>query len=167
LTLRETLSFGTSTPALLQVLLASRAHEALYEPVHRLDVLDTSFGHRKDAAMINGAHVILYSDDADATRAALAKVLGTRSVDAGEGWLIFALPPAELAVHPAEEGGRAELYLMTDDVAATVADLQAEGIEVARPVSDQGWGLLTAIALPGGVELGLYQPRHPTAAQPG
>ena len=116
--------------------------------------------------MINGAHAILYSDDAEATRAVLAKVLGTRSVDAGGGWLIFALPPAEIAVHPAVAGGRAELYLMTDDVAATVAALQAEGIEVARPVSDQGWGLLTAITLPGGVELGLYQPRHPTATQP-
>ena len=116
--------------------------------------------------MINGAHAILYSDDAEATRATLAKVLGTRSVDAGGGWLIFALPPAEIAVHPAEVGGRAELYLLCDDVAATVAALQAEGIEVATPISDQGWGLLTAIALPGGVELGLYQPRQPTAAQP-
>ena len=116
--------------------------------------------------MINGAHAILYSHDADATRAALAKVLGTRSVDAGGGWLIFALPPAEIAIHPAEEGGRAELYLLCDDVAATVAALRAEGIEVARPISDQGWGLLTTIILPGGVELGLYQPRHPTAAQP-
>jgi hypothetical protein len=85
------------------------------------------YGQRKDAAMSNGAHAILYSDDADATRATLAKVLGTRSVDAGGGWLIFALPPAELAVHPAERGGRAELYFMTDDVAATVAALQAEG----------------------------------------
>ena len=116
--------------------------------------------------MINGAHAILYSDDADATRAALARVLGTRSVDAGGGWLIFALPPAEIAVHPADEGGHAELYLMCDDVAATVDALRAEGIEVARSISDQGWGLLTAIALPGGVELGLYQPRHPTATQP-
>jgi hypothetical protein len=77
-------------------------------------------------------------------------VLGTRSVDAGGGWLIFALPPAELAVHPAEEGGRAELYLLCDDVAATVTALRAEGIEVARPISDQGWGLLTAISLPAG-----------------
>ena len=102
--------------------------------------------------MINGAHAILYSDDADATRAALTNMLGTRSVDAG-GWLIFAPPPAEL-------------YLMSDDVAATVAALQAEGVEIARPISDQGWGLLTAITLPGGVELGLYQPQHPTAAQP-
>jgi hypothetical protein len=116
--------------------------------------------------LINGAHAILYSNDAAATRATLAKVLGTRSVDAGGGWLIFALPPAELAVHPAEQGGRTELYLMTDDVAATVAALEAEGVEIARPISDQGWGLLTAIALPGGVELGLYQPQHPTAAQP-
>jgi hypothetical protein len=137
----------------------------LYEAIHRLDVPCTSSGHRKDAAMINGAHAILYSDDAEATRAALAKVLGTRSVDAGGGWLIFALPPAEIAVHPAEEGGRAELYLLCDDVAATVTALRAEGIEVTRPVSDQGWGLLTAITLPGGIELGLYQPRHPTAAQ--
>jgi hypothetical protein len=85
--------------------------------------------------MINGAHAILYSHDAAATQAALAKVLRTRSVDAGGGWLIFALPPAELAVHPAQEGGGAELYLLCDDVAA----LQAEGVEVARPTSDQGW----------------------------
>jgi hypothetical protein len=113
--------------------------------------------------MINGMHAILYSQDADATRDALRKLLGTRSVDAGGGWLIFALPPAEIAVHPDGEGGRAELYLMCDDVAATVAALQAEGFQAARPVSDQGWGLLTAITLPGGVELGLYQPRHPTA----
>ena len=116
--------------------------------------------------MINGAHAILYSDDADATRTASAKVLATRSVDAGGGWLIFALPPAELAVHPATDSGRVELYLMTDDVAATVTALKADGIEVTRPISDRGWGLLTAITLPGGVELGLYQPRHPTAAQP-
>ena len=113
--------------------------------------------------MINGMHAILYSADADATRDALREVLGTRSVDAGGGWLIFALPPAEIAVHPAGEGGRAELYLMCDDVAATVVALEAKGLQAARPVSDQGWGLLTAIALPGGVELGLYQPRHPTA----
>jgi hypothetical protein len=88
--------------------------------------------------MINGAHAILYSHDADATRAALAQDAGGRSVDAGGGWLIFALPPAEIAVHPADEGGRAELYPMTDDVTATVAALQAEGIEMARPISDQG-----------------------------
>src|SRR5512133_370001 len=116
--------------------------------------------------MINGAHAILYSDDADATRAALAKVLGTRSVDAGGGGLIFALPPAEIAVHPAEEGGRAELYRLCDDVAATVAARRPDEIEVPRPISDQERGLLTPTTLPGGVELGLYQPRHPPATQP-
>jgi hypothetical protein len=116
--------------------------------------------------VINGAHAILYSADADATRAALAAVLGTRSVDAGGGWLILALPPAEVAVHPVHPGaeaGRAELYLMCEDVQATLAALRAKGVEATRPVSDEGWGLLTAIALPGGVEVGLYQPRHPTA----
>jgi predicted enzyme related to lactoylglutathione lyase len=87
-------------------------------------------------------------------------------VDAAGGWLILALPPAEVAVHSAEAAAGPELYLMTDDVAATVAALQAEGIQAARPISDQGWGLLTAITLPGGVQLGLYQPRHSTAGQP-
>jgi hypothetical protein len=113
--------------------------------------------------VINGAHAILYSADADATRAALREVLETRSVDAGGGWLIFALPPAEVAVHPAEAGGAVELYLMCEDVEATLRALRDKGIQATRPVSDEGWGLLTAIALPGGVELGLYQPRHPTA----
>jgi hypothetical protein len=112
---------------------------------------------------ISGTHAILYSSDADATRAALGKLLGTRSADAGGGWLIFGLPPAEIAVHPAGEGGRAELYLMCDDIEAAVADLTARGIELTGPVADQGWGLLTGIRLPGGVELGLYEPRHPTA----
>ena len=113
--------------------------------------------------MINGAHAILFSTDAEATRKALGELLGTRSVDAGGGWLIFALPPAEVAVHPAEAGGTHALYLMCDDVEATVAELAAKGVTVTQPVSDQGWGLLTAVALPGGVEVGLYQPRHPTA----
>jgi hypothetical protein len=113
--------------------------------------------------MINGAHAILYSDDADATRAALAKVLGTRSVDVGGGWLIS---PCHQPRSPStRRRGWPGSTLLCDDVAA-VAALQAEGIKVARPISDQGWGLLTAITLPGGVELGLYQPRHPTAAQP-
>jgi hypothetical protein len=90
--------------------------------------------------MITGADAILYSHDADATRANVAKVLRTRSVDADGGWLIFALPPAELAVHPAEQGGRTELYLMTDDVAAAVASLEAQRIEVTRPIAHQGDG---------------------------
>jgi uncharacterized glyoxalase superfamily protein PhnB len=148
------------------MLLTSGAHQSLCEASIASTFLKPVPAIEKDAAMINGAHAILYSDDADATRTALAKVLGTRSVNVGGGWLILALPPAEVAVHPATEGGRVELYLMTDDVAATLAALQAEGVEIARPISDQGWGLLTAITLPGGVELGLYQPQHPTVAQP-
>jgi hypothetical protein len=110
--------------------------------------------------MIDGAHVILYSQDPDADRAALRDVLGFRHVDVGGGWLIFALPPAEVAVHPTDGPPQHELYLMCDDVEATVADLDGTGIEVTKPVENAGWGLLTAIRLPGGSELGLYQPRH-------
>ena len=111
--------------------------------------------------MITGAHAIVYSLDADADRAFFRDVLGFPSVDAGGGWLIFALPPAELAAHPAEAGGRHELYLMCDEIESTVAELQAKGVEFTAPVSDQGFGLLTSLKLPGGGELGLYEPRHP------
>jgi catechol 2,3-dioxygenase-like lactoylglutathione lyase family enzyme len=111
--------------------------------------------------MITGAHAIVYSRDADADRAFFRDVLGFPSVDAGGGWLIFALPPAELAAHPADAGGRHELYLMCDEIEATVAGLEAKGVEFTGPVSDEGFGLLTSLKLPGGGELGLYEPRHP------
>jgi catechol 2,3-dioxygenase-like lactoylglutathione lyase family enzyme len=113
--------------------------------------------------VINGVHVIVYSGDADADRAFLRDVLGYPHIDGGGGWLIFKAPPAELAVHPTEGPGSHELYLMCDDITATVAELTAKGVEFAAPVSDQGWGLLVTIRLPGGGDLGLYQPRHPTA----
>jgi predicted enzyme related to lactoylglutathione lyase len=113
--------------------------------------------------MITGAHAIVFSEDAEADRAFFRDVLGLASVDAGGGWLIFALPPAELAAHPAEHGGRHALYLMCDDVHVTVAELERRGAEMARPVSDEGFGLVTAMRLPGGGELGVYEPRHPTA----
>ena len=112
--------------------------------------------------MINGAHVIVYSRDADADRAFVRDVLGFPHVDVGGGWLIFKLPPAEVAVHPADEHVVHELYLMCDDITRTVADLRAKGVEVAE-VSDQGWGLLTTVRLPGGGDLGLYEPRHAKA----
>jgi catechol 2,3-dioxygenase-like lactoylglutathione lyase family enzyme len=112
--------------------------------------------------MITGMHAIVFSPDAARVREFFADVLNLRSVDAGGGWLIFALPPAELAVHPAEGEGRHELYLMCDDIQATLADLRAKGVEVARDVTDQGWGLLAAIRLPDGVEFPIYQPRHPS-----
>ena len=106
-------------------------------------------------------HAIVFSAEAEKVRAFFADVLGMPSVDAGGGWLIFALPPAELAVHPADGETRHELYLMCDDIRATLADLRARGVEVAREVSDQGWGLLAAIRLPDGSEFPIYQPRHP------
>jgi catechol 2,3-dioxygenase-like lactoylglutathione lyase family enzyme len=112
--------------------------------------------------MIDAAHSILYARDPDATRAFLAEVLGLHSVDAGRGWLIFALPPAEVAVHPADGGDpRHELNLMTGDIAATLEDLRARGIRVVAEPSDQGWGVLAQIEVPGFGPLGIYEPRHP------
>ena len=113
--------------------------------------------------MFNGAHVILYSSDADADRAFIRDVLGFAHVDAGGGWLIFKLPPAEVAVHPTEGPPSSELYLMCEDVNGLLAELAAKGVEVSKPVSDQGWGLLAAVRLPSGADLGVYQPRHPVA----
>src|SRR5580700_8306940 len=110
--------------------------------------------------MINGLHAIMFSPDADKVRAFFRDALDLRSVDAGRGWLIFALPPAELAVHPTDGPARHQLYLMCDDIRATVAELQSKGVEFTQPVKDAGWGLLTALRLPDGEELSLYQPRH-------
>jgi predicted enzyme related to lactoylglutathione lyase len=117
--------------------------------------------------VINGVHAIVFSPQAEQVRAFFADVLGLSSVDAGRGWLIFALPPAELAVHPADGDPRHELYLMCDDIEATLAELRAKGVEVAREVTDQGWGLLAAIRLPDGGELPIYEPRHPSPLTPG
>jgi catechol 2,3-dioxygenase-like lactoylglutathione lyase family enzyme len=110
-------------------------------------------------------HAIVFSGEAEQVRAFFADVLGMPSVDAGGGWLIFAMPPAELAVHPADGETRHELYLMCDNIQATLAELRARGVEVARDVSDQGWGLLAAIRLPDGSELPIYEPRHPSPLQ--
>jgi hypothetical protein len=118
--------------------------------------------------VITGIHAIVYGSDPDGIRGFFRDVLELEAVDAGGGWLIFALPPAELAAHPDGEG-RHELYLMCDDIHATVAELESKGVELSGHVSDEGFGLLTSLKLPGGGELGLYEPRHPTplaAAQP-
>jgi catechol 2,3-dioxygenase-like lactoylglutathione lyase family enzyme len=112
--------------------------------------------------MITGTHAIVFTKDERRARAFFRDVLGFPSVDAGGGWEIFRLPPAELAPHPGEEPFTHQLYLMCDDIEATVKELDAKDIAL-QPVSDEGWGLLTALAIPGGGELGLYQPRHPTA----
>jgi hypothetical protein len=111
--------------------------------------------------MIFGAHVILYSSDAEADRAFLTDVIGLDSVDAGHGWLIFALPPAEAAVHPAEEPAT-ELYFMCDDLAAEIRSLADRSVHCSE-VEEARWGSLTKIRLPSGAEVGLYQPKHPMA----
>ena len=110
---------------------------------------------------ITGVHALIFTERADELRAFLRDVLGFPAVDAGGGWLIFALPPAELAAHPTEGAGHRELYLMCDDIEATVEQLKSKGVEFTYPISDEGFGLLTALRLPDGGELGLYEPRHP------
>jgi hypothetical protein len=113
--------------------------------------------------MIFGMHTILYSKKADAVRAFFRDVLEFPSVDAGHGWLIFAAPPTELAVHPVEGPGYAELYLICKNLESTVKTLQKKGVEFPSPITDQRWGRLTHIRLPDGQTLGLYQPSHPVA----
>ncbi|NDQ55609.1 MAG: extradiol dioxygenase [Acidipila sp.] len=113
--------------------------------------------------MINGIHALIYTKDADGVRAFFRDVLKWPSVNAGHGWLIFALPPAELGIHPTDGNGHHELYLMCENIQATVTELQDKGIELTRPITDAGFGLTTAIRIPGGSELGLYEPKHPTA----
>src|SRR5579872_3170114 len=114
--------------------------------------------------MISGAHMILYSNDAEADRRFFRDILGLKWVDAGRGWLIFALPPAELACHPAPENSGHEIYLMCDDVTATIQFMKEHQIE-CDPPADVAWGLVTHLTLPGGGRLGLYQPKHPIAAR--
>ena len=112
--------------------------------------------------MIYGAHTILYSKDAEADRAFLRDVLGLSWVDAGHGWLIFALPPGEAAFHPAEENGSHELYFMCDSLKSEMAALGKKGVKCSK-VEEARWGSITKMKLPGGGVIGLYQPKHPTA----
>jgi hypothetical protein len=109
--------------------------------------------------MINGAHIILYSKNAEADRAFVRDVLKFSHIDAHGGWLIFKLPPAELAVHPSDENDMHELYLMTDDLDLEIRSLKKAGVEL-EPVAQQSWGRSTRIQLPGGGTLGLYEPQH-------
>jgi hypothetical protein len=116
-------------------------------------------GHEWEGEMIIGAHSIIYSKDPEADRAFLRDVLKLTNVDVGEGWLIFGLPPSEVAVHPSEQNDRHELFLMCDDVKAFIAEMKKHKI-ICGPVQFQGWGALTLLKLPGGGSLGIYQPRH-------
>ena len=113
--------------------------------------------------MITGVHTILYSRDVEATRAFFRDALEFPSVDAGGGWLIFALPPAEAAAHPTDGEPRPELYLMCDDLDRTIAELRTRGVETIGAITDERWGRVTALAIPGAGTIGLYEPRHPTA----
>jgi catechol 2,3-dioxygenase-like lactoylglutathione lyase family enzyme len=118
------------------------------------------------AGVIAGTHTIIFADDAEAARAFFRDVLGFKGVHAGEGWLIFALPPGELALHPGPGWGRAvgqhELFLMCHDIERTVGELEEKGVEFVAPVTDEGYGLVTRFRIPGGGEIGLYQPTHPS-----
>jgi len=112
--------------------------------------------------MISGAHVIVYSKDAEADRAFFRDILGFASVDAGHGWLIFALPPAEAAVHPGDGNDGHDLYFMCDDLRAEILALKHKGVECSD-VQEARWGSITKMRLPGGGQVGLYDPKHPTA----
>jgi catechol 2,3-dioxygenase-like lactoylglutathione lyase family enzyme len=111
---------------------------------------------------IIGAHAMMFTKDADSDRAFLRDVIGLKAVDAGEGWLIFALPPSEMGVHPHEQNDVYHLYFMTDDVEAEIAGLRAKGV-ACDDIADRGWGLISAVSMPSGGKLALYQPRHPLA----
>jgi len=120
---------------------------------------------------IIGTHAILYTSEPDDVRAIFRDVFGFEFVDAGHDWLIFALPPAELGIHPGDgptfdAGVRHQLSFMCDDLDATIAELRAKGVEVQDEIQNAGWGMTTTIVLPGGLDVMLYQPRHPLAIGP-
>jgi len=115
--------------------------------------------------MITGVHAVIYARDANRTRAFLRDILEFPSVEAGHGWLIFALPPAEAAAHPTDGEQHHELFLMCDDVNETVEKLERKGVKFTMPVTDRGWGLETRFELPGGGEMVMYEPRHPTTIE--
>jgi catechol 2,3-dioxygenase-like lactoylglutathione lyase family enzyme len=111
--------------------------------------------------LINGAHVVIYTQDSEADRAFFRDVLKFPSVDAGHGWLIFAMPPLEAAFHDADKNDHHELFLMCDDIADTLSDLKSKNVKVSE-LSEQRWGTLASLVLPGGGKIGIYQPKHPT-----
>ena len=116
--------------------------------------------------MINGSHLVLFSHDPEADRSFFEDVLGQPHVDAGGGWLIFKLPPAELAIHPTHAVSGHELFFLCDDIDQTVRELQAKGVDFTEEISDQRWGRVTRFRLPGGSDVGLYEAHHPRATRP-
>ena len=130
-------------------------------PVRCNGGLGGAVARRYTRRMIHGAHVIIYSKDSEADRAFFRDVLKYESVDAGHGWLIFALPPSEMAVHPSDKNEVHELFLMCDDVHALIAEMKTKKVKCS-PIDEQRWGSITRLALPGGGTLGVYQPKHPS-----
>ena len=116
--------------------------------------------------MITGVHAIVFAHDAERARTFFRDTLGFDSVDAGAGWLVFALPPAELAAHPTDEGPRHDLYLMCDDIHATVEGLKRKGVNFTSEVVEERWGLMTTFEIPGGGQMALYEPKHPRPNAP-
>jgi predicted enzyme related to lactoylglutathione lyase len=114
-------------------------------------------------SLISGVHTLIYSHDAEADRAFFRDVLGLDSVDSGGGWLIFALPPAELAIHSTVDEDDHELYLLCEDIEATAKELERRKVPITRPFDEERWGRVTRLTLPGGGRIGLYQPKHPLA----
>ncbi len=112
--------------------------------------------------MFSGSHVVIFSNDAEADRALMQRLMGGHAVDAGEGWMIYAMPPAEIAVHPPYGDNRCELHMMCDDIEETRARLAELGLE-SKPAEDMGYGLVSSFQMPGGTTIGFYQPRHETA----
>jgi predicted enzyme related to lactoylglutathione lyase len=113
--------------------------------------------------MINGVHSLIYTKQPEEMRTFFRDVLGLKFVDAGGGWQIFALPPAEVAMHPDDQDTHVEMYLMCDDIEGTLADLKTKGVEISHPVEDRRWGLSAGIRMPDGSVMGIYEPRHATA----
>jgi catechol 2,3-dioxygenase-like lactoylglutathione lyase family enzyme len=137
------------------LLAAARISLTCYNPAHSLI---------EGVPMISSTHVVIYSTDAEADRAFFGDTLGFRHVDAGQGWLIFALPPAEVAIHPSD-APKHELYLMCDDLKSEIAALTKKGVAFSA-VEEARWGSITKLRLPSGAEIGLYQPKHKTALRP-
>jgi len=149
----------------LPVVIGPAAHGRMAQ-IHQKKLLLGYVGRRKRSrrqAVITGVHAIIYAKDAEATRKFFRDVLDLPSVDAGAGWLIFGLPPAELGIHPTEEEGKHELCLLCDNLTKTMDDLKKKGVEFTGPVRELEWGSATTLQIPGGGHLYLYQPKHPLA----
>jgi catechol 2,3-dioxygenase-like lactoylglutathione lyase family enzyme len=120
----------------------------------------------RSTTLIAGAHTIIFAEDAEKARTFLRDVLGFEGVDAGDGWLIFALPPGEIAVHPGSGWGRGPghhvLFFMCHDIEQTIEELKGKGVEFVSPIEDEGWGRIAQFKIPGAGEIGLYEPRHPS-----